>query len=157
MDLKAELESLKRKNAELEVRVQELTATCDGLKCLCAAHNVPSEDILAAGQHPWPSAQTYGDHPTEDATVASEVLALVPIGHLVAEMLPALSSFSQASRCILSVLQQLPVNCRWRMGKVRCVLNLTAHGSGVRALAQLDGGLMASGSDTYPARPALKV
>ena len=48
MDLKAELERLTRKNAELEVRVQELTATCEDLKSIAAAKGVRYEEALAA-------------------------------------------------------------------------------------------------------------
>ena len=146
MDIKAELDRLKRKNAELEARVQELTATCEDLKSICAAKGVFYEEALAARRHRRSFAQTYREHPVGATTSASEVLTMVPIGQLVADMLPDLSSFSKASRSVLSVLQQLPVHYRWRMGKVRRVANLRGHGDSVFALAQLDGGLLASGT-----------
>ena len=38
MDLSAELEQLRRKNAELELRVQGLTWDCEDLKHIISAH-----------------------------------------------------------------------------------------------------------------------
>merc|ERR1719460_501413 len=101
MDLKAELECLKRKNAQLEMRVAELVATCEDLKTIGAAKGLNYDDALAALRHRRSFAQTCSEHPVHTTTVASEVLTVLPICRIVAEMLPNLSSFSKSSQCVL--------------------------------------------------------
>ena len=49
-DLQAEIERLRRENAELKVRVQELSAECEDF-FFCAANGVRYEDKLPARRH----------------------------------------------------------------------------------------------------------
>ena len=72
MDLTAELDRLKSRNAELELRVQELTVTCEDLASICAAQDANYEEKLAALRHRRSFAQTYLEHPLEAPAAASE-------------------------------------------------------------------------------------
>ena len=51
----------------------------------------------------------------------------------------------QISRCVVSALRQLPMQCRWHIG-VRCIATFVGHTNVVNALAKLDGDLLASAS-----------
>ena len=107
------------------------------------------EEALAVRRHRRSFAQTYSEHPVESTMAASELLTMLPIFHIVAEMLPNLSSFSKTSHSVASLLQQLPVYGRWRMRKVHRVTfpsqNVMWYPRPVRSLAQLAGGLLATG------------
>ena len=146
MDLRAKLEQLERKNAVLEKRVQELNLICEDLQDICAAKGVHYKEALSVRQHSRLFAQSYREHPLEATAVASEVFAMVPIVHLLAEMSSSLLSFSQVSRGFLSALQELPAQSRWRTGIVRRVATLIGHAQTVCALAELDRGLLARAS-----------
>ena len=51
MDPWAELERLRQSNAELEVRVQDLSTDVEDLKAVCAAKGFHIEEALAVRRH----------------------------------------------------------------------------------------------------------
>ena len=86
MELRLELERLRRDNAQLQhtvsqlqQRVQELGVESDDLREICATKGVDIKDALAARQHRRMFAQALTGHPRRTVSIASEALNMLEI------------------------------------------------------------------------------
>ena len=86
MELRLELERLRRDNAQLQhtvsqlqQRVQELGVESDDLREICATKGVDIKDALAARQHRRMFARALTEHPPSTASTASDAFTTLEI------------------------------------------------------------------------------
>ena len=141
------MQALQKEVSELKAQLKELDEENGDLREICVESRIPWEDKLAARRHKRYFARLCAEHPIGRAAPASEIRGAAPIVEGIAECAGSVLCTGLIARCFFTGFVQLAKQFPWRFGG-RFVTTLEGHEESVLSLAALEGGRLASGSDT---------
>ena len=140
------LQVLRDEVSRLTLRLKELGEENRVLRDICNENGIQYKDRLDTRRHSRYFARLCAEHPIETTVTASDILGADPTVRGIAECAGSVLCASLICRDFFTAFMQLTVSFSWKFG-ARMSATLGGHLEGVNALAVLEGGRLASGSD----------